>query len=212
MRTTLTIGMLLLLAGTTVSAQVLRPCTDQKLSCKLENIHDFFHRTTLDSQTEGFSGLNEDEPSIPPEACTIVSVLSDKNVDTKKRLNYLVKLADNDMMGSIYVSADGKAAASDVSFVVTAGTKFYYRNNTAEQMLTCELSKETSPVSPSQPQNGTVVKSDKYFQCISDSMAATNSSMYPSLSISQVKEKLQSEGESNFVVKSALEACKGLLK
>jgi hypothetical protein len=206
MRTTLATVILLALASSAAMAQSLRVCPNQRLTCKLEDITNFHIRKTLDQSDAGFSGLNEDEPSIPPAFCTVSSYLSNG-----KGLLYSVKIQDNDYSASIFMTKTGQGglAGADVDFVVTAGTKFYYRNNSENEMLTCELSVATSTSQVPAQQAKKPMSEAEYYQCISDGLASFNSSIWPNVSRAEIESSLKQDGENGFIAMSlSVQKCK----
>lgn len=121
-------------ASQSVFAQNVRPCTNEVLSCKLENAADFYHRTLLGSVNEPFSGVNDDEPSIQPDECKIVTGLSDKENF------YTLLLGDKDYTINIFarsLNSMGKALPGEATFAVVPGKTFYYRYN--DSLITCVL-------------------------------------------------------------------------
>lgn len=135
MKSVAVLGLLIGLTSTNVFAQALKDCTTEVMDCKLEDATNFYKRTTLDQTVEAFSGLNADEPSIAPDSCDMFSSLNNKK---GQRIN--VSLTDRDYMANIYVTeADHTTSktASDVTFKVSVGSKFYYR--LGNDIMTCEL-------------------------------------------------------------------------
>jgi hypothetical protein len=92
---------------------------------------------------------------------------------------------------------------------VTAGTKFYYRNNAENEMVTCELSVATAtPKAPAQPAKKPMTE-DEYYQCISDSLASFNSSIWPHVSRAEIEASIKAEGEESFfAMKYSVQKCK----
>lgn len=191
-------GLVLSLACSIGSAQNLRPCTDQKLTCKLEDITDFYHRKLLDETTTSYSGRNDDEPSIQPDSCRMSTALSNK-----KKQSYVVSFNDKDLIAGIYVT--GSKDAADVSFKVTPGSKFYYRSNANQEMLTCELSVASpAPVAPAKPNKPRA----EYLKCLAESLAMTNASRYSDVSIDDVEKLLaQPNPGASYEMGIALKAC-----
>ena len=135
--------LLILVLGfaSTTFAQAIRHCGSEKLSCKLEDVTDFYKRKSLDASVSMFSGYNSDEPSIEPDECVMTTALTDKVNGT----SYVVRIGDSDNMADIYLmqkdsrGQTSQAQTGDVSFTATVGKKFYYRYKNT--MLTCDLQK-----------------------------------------------------------------------
>lgn len=125
------------LASQSVFAQSIRPCSTEALSCKLENVADFYNRITLDQVSAPWDGNNYDEPSIEPNECQINVAL-----DNKKDLYYQIILGDSDYMANIFVRSKanmGQALPGEATFTVVQNKKFYFRHG--QEMMTCELKK-----------------------------------------------------------------------
>jgi hypothetical protein len=111
-----------------------RSCPSETLKCKLEDVSDFYNRVLLDSKSEQFSGINQDEPSIAPDRCTMKL-----DVTSPKGQSYVVSFDDRDYAASVYGMKDGVSTSFDTAtFTVTKGKKFYYQHGT--ELLSCELS------------------------------------------------------------------------
>ncbi|HWU44267.1 MAG TPA: hypothetical protein VN132_12540 [Bdellovibrio sp.] len=115
------IVMFFALVGSAAMAQNVRPCTGQVLSCSLVELA---HGTTLDQENKPFSGLNDDEPSIQPDQCSIVTQLRDQ-----KGLTYIITLEDKTYTANVYVrnlQDETKIVSSGASLYVVPGKKFFF--------------------------------------------------------------------------------------
>jgi hypothetical protein len=111
-----------------------RVCTDEVLTCRLDQKLLSGGRVFLAEQTEKFSGLNSDEPSIEPEECTLDLWMERDN------LALIVKIGDSDYQANIYaqsLSNLGKVLPGSVSFPAVLGKVFYYEYNNL--LLSCSL-------------------------------------------------------------------------
>lgn len=128
----------LLLVSSLSHAQAIRPCADEKLVCKLEDSTNFYNRTTLDTSITPWSGLNDDEPSIEPNECKILTALANKDA----AIYYTIILGDSDNVATILPRTMANPVQSlkgEVTFPVVANKAFYYRYG--NDLLTCTLVK-----------------------------------------------------------------------
>lgn len=111
-----------------------RPCTAEVLTCRLDQKLISGGRVFLAEQTEKFSGINDDEPSIQPDECKINLWMQ------KDDLAFSVQIGDSDYMSSVYAQSRsnlGRILPGSVAFPVINGKSFYYEYNNL--LLICIL-------------------------------------------------------------------------
>lgn len=126
---------LLLLVSGIASAQAVKTCTNEKLSCDLWEELPTGGKALINSKTAIFDGYNYDEPSVEPYECLI-----HLSIEGKNGLVFSVMLGDSDYVASIYnvrTSDYSRSLPTDASFPVVPGKAFYFRND--RQTLQCTL-------------------------------------------------------------------------
>lgn len=124
----------LALVSTTVHAQAVRKCTNEVLTCRLDKELLSGGKIFLKETSAVFSGLNEDEPSIEPNECTLRLSLENEN------LVFNVSIGDSDYMAQVYALSRpnlGKILPGDASFPIVQNKKFYFRYD--RTILSCAL-------------------------------------------------------------------------
>lgn len=125
---------LAIMTVTTVNAQAIRPCTNEVLTCRLDQELLSGGKIFLKETSAVFSGLNQDEPSIEPNECTLRLSLEHENTI------FNVGLGDSDYMTNVYALARpnlGKILPGDASFPITLNKTFYFRYD--RTILSCTL-------------------------------------------------------------------------
>lgn len=128
------IALLLLVSGV-ASAQAVKQCTDEKLTCELWEQLPKGGKVQVNSKTAIFDGYNYDEPSVEPYECSI-----HLSIEGKDGLVFSVTLGDSDYVANVYnvrTSDYSRSLPTDVSFPVVPGKSFYFR--TDRQILQCTL-------------------------------------------------------------------------
>ncbi len=122
--------------STTIFARAERDCPSQTLNCRLEKQLSTGGRSIISSTQTTFSGINTDEPSIPPASCSMFTTLENNE------LSFNITMEDFDYVANIYLTkknAPSTILPGDTAFTVTPEKPFYYRYN--ETTLICTLSK-----------------------------------------------------------------------
>lgn len=126
---------LLLLVSGFASAQAVRTCTNEKLTCELWEQLPTGGKVKFNTKTAIFDGYNYDEPSIEPDQCVM-----DLSIEGKDGLVFVVSLGDSDYVANVYnlkTSDYSRMLDTDAAFPVVAGKAFYFR--TKNQILQCTL-------------------------------------------------------------------------
>lgn len=111
-----------------------RKCTDEVLTCRLEKQLMAGGVVFVAEKAEKFSGINEDEPSIEPDECTLHLLMA------KDKINLNVKVGDSNYMASIFTVHDdnlGRVLPGSASFPIVKGQRFYYGYD--QLVLSCVL-------------------------------------------------------------------------
>lgn len=126
---------LLLLVSGMASAQAVKTCTNEKLTCELWEQLPTGGKVMFNSKTAIFDGYNYDEPSVEPDECLI-----HLSIEGKNGLVFSVLLGDSDYVANIYnvrTSDYSRTLPTDASFPVVPGKAFYFRVD--RQILQCTL-------------------------------------------------------------------------
>ncbi len=124
----------LILSGS-VYAQAVRPCTNEKLTCKIWEELPTGGKVVISSESAEFDGHNWDEPSIEPNECTLTL-----NTEGKNGLIFNVTIGDSDYVANVYTVKRpnlGSLNGADAAFPVTKNKSFYFRDE--HQILECKL-------------------------------------------------------------------------
>ncbi len=124
----------LALSATAAHAQAVRKCTDEVLTCRIEQELMSGGKVFVKEDSAKFDGFNYDEPSIEPNECVI-----NMGMEHNKIL-FHVLVGDSDYMANVYAVSTtnlGKLLPGDASFPIVKGKKFYYRNE--RTIISCVL-------------------------------------------------------------------------
>ncbi|MBC7712040.1 MAG: hypothetical protein H7177_01785 [Rhizobacter sp.] len=122
------------LGSTAVNAQAIRTCTNEVLTCRLEKELPTGGKITVSETSAKFSGLNNDEPSIEPDECTLSLSLENEG------LMFSVSVGDSDYVANVYaqkLSNPGSMLQGDAAFPIMTGKRFYFRHTS--QIISCVL-------------------------------------------------------------------------
>jgi hypothetical protein len=125
---------ILAFGATNTSAQVIRPCTNEVLTCRLDKNLLSGRKIFIVEKSETFSGFNSDEPSIQPDECKMDLWIEEGDYA------FSVKLNDRDYMASIYtqnVNNLGRSLPGSVVFPLVKGRTFFYSYD--KLVLSCSL-------------------------------------------------------------------------
>jgi hypothetical protein len=117
-------------------ASAERECPSQTLNCRLEKQLSSGGKSIISSTQTTFSGINTDEPSIPPASCSMFTTLGNNEI------SFNITMEDLDYVANIYLTkknAPSTILPGDTAFTVTLEKPFYYRYN--DTTLICTLSK-----------------------------------------------------------------------
>lgn len=134
MKTSLLILGLSIFGAVTASAQAVRTCANEVLTCRLDKELLAGGKVFLAETSERFSGLNEDEPSIEPSECSLRLAMESGDII------FNVSLTDSDYVAGIYAlnkSNLGKILPGDAAFTIVKNKTFYYRYD--KTTLSCIL-------------------------------------------------------------------------
>lgn len=124
-----------LLFSSSVFAQNVRPCSNEKLVCDVYEALPAGGKTLLTSVSAEFDGVNWDEPSIRPDECTL-----NLNVEGKDGLIFAVTIGDSDYIANVFTVKRpnlGSLYGADAAFAVLKDKTFYFRQD--QQILQCKL-------------------------------------------------------------------------
>lgn len=126
---------LLLLVSGFASAQAVRECTDEILTCEIWEQLPSGGKVKFTSKTAIFDGYNYDEPSVEKDECGMTLY-----IEGKDGLLFVVDIGDSDYVATVYNlrSSDfGRILDADAAFPVVKGKPFYFRKS--GQILQCKL-------------------------------------------------------------------------
>jgi hypothetical protein len=129
-------NLLVLLAGAmiTITTSQAIECPNLTLSCEHKVLTKIGYYQTVETKTANFIGVNDDEPSLPPNECNAYISFQNSDLSLGNSLNITVK---EDLDTFLYLGITNGAA--NPQFEVIATPNKYMTISAKKDLMTCIL-------------------------------------------------------------------------